>query len=144
LIYGIKFYGLNYENRIPPLHRLQKRALRIVLGLKFGESLRGHYGALNILPVPLLFQYSICLFIYKCSNGYLINGQPLNFSLSNTRGTSQKLIILNSCGSDKGRFTMGVLGAKYWNDLPIDIRSLKCRLNSFKRALKIHFMRDYN
>lgn len=54
--YCLPLYGLNYFNKISPIHMLQKRALRLVNSLGYLDSVRPIYKRDDILPFPLLIK----------------------------------------------------------------------------------------
>jgi hypothetical protein len=140
LVYGAEFFGLNYKNKIYPLSIIQKRALRIMLGLGFRDSLGDYWKTLRILPVPLLMDYIICMFIYRSINGYYLNVLELKGCKLNTRGKTNSKIILEHASSDQARFSMLNLGATIWNGLPDYLTVRKGSVISFKRNLKRYLL----
>jgi hypothetical protein len=140
LVYGVEFYGLNYKNKLDPLLKLQKRALRIVLGIGFRDTLSVHWREITILPVPLLVKYIICLFIFKSINGFYFNVLDLSVCSRNTRGHYGSKIILTKSSSEGARQTISNMGATVWNDIPDSIRMMRCGVGTFKRHLKSYFI----
>lgn len=62
LCFGISLYGATSKTNLNKILILQKRAIRIMMHLKFDESVRAHFRQLNILTVygQYIFE-TICL-----------------------------------------------------------------------------------
>ena len=123
LSYCLSLYGLNYLNKIMPLHVLQKRALRIVLDIGYRDSLKPHYTPLDVLPVPLLVRYNALVQIRLMLTGMHPNVLDLHGSAANTRGADNCRVIVKAAKSQSGKFTLGNLGVKSWNEVPPEIKS---------------------
>lgn len=61
--YGIMFYGKStFSNRV---FIIQKKVLRIILGLKYNESCRGYFKSEGILTLYGLYVYEILIYHFK-------------------------------------------------------------------------------
>jgi hypothetical protein len=80
------------------------------------------------------------VFVFKSINGFYPNVLNLKTCPLNTRGKINSRLILSHSSSSTARFTITSLGATLWNDLPDDIRSLKCSLYTFKLKLKNYML----
>jgi hypothetical protein len=147
LSYGVEVFGLTYNNMIDPIFKLQKRALRMVAGKSPREHTAPIFVRLDVLPYPIFIRYSICLFIYKILSGILPNVLSLRVSTGVTRGSNERLILLERCRSNTAQFSICVKGAALWNALPRDIRNGCYTVSTFKRTLKkslfVHML-DHN
>jgi hypothetical protein len=141
LVFGVEFFGMTYSNKIDPIYILQKRALRLIAGLTYNESLRDYWTKYNILPFPFLIEYSICLYIYKSIHGFYPNVLELGRCAKLTRGSCNNKLILSGSSSEAARHSIGNLGLVIWNSLPNSITSLSCSVDTFKKHLKNEMMR---
>ena len=63
-VYGLTTWGNTFLTYISKLNRLQNIAIKIVTGSNRNENAAPLYQVLNILPLPLLFQFSTAKFVY--------------------------------------------------------------------------------
>ena len=66
MTYGIIFWGNSYYSTT--IFRLQKRAIRIIVGLRSRDSCREHFKKLKILPLQSQYIRSILLFVIRNRN----------------------------------------------------------------------------
>lgn len=124
--YGVIFYGNSRD--IEKVFIVQKRALRIMLGLKSRETCRGKFRSNNILTVSAIYVQECILFFFN--NKHLFNDnvpqmvyptRTMNYNYPVHRLTMSERGALYSC-------------IKLYNKLPRVIRE-ESELRSFKREL---------
>lgn len=138
--YGVESFGLSYSYRLDQISKLQKRAVRILSRVGPVTHSAPLFLSLDILPYNKLVEYSICVFFYKIILGRADGLIPIRFVSSSTRNSTDRLILLNKCRSNMGRFSLLNKGATFWNSLPGAIRRLNCSLTRFKLILKNHLL----
>lgn len=138
LAYCLPLYGINYMYRIAPLHVLQKRALRLVLGIGYRDSVKEHYSKLGVLPMPLLVKYAVCLEIKRMILGVHPNILELHTGPLDTRGAADLRLIAKPAVSQLHKFTISNIGVAFWNDTPPAVRK-NVRFKLFKVYMKQHF-----
>lgn len=128
LSYGLMFWGTASVASLKRIFVLQKRALRIVCGLKPTESCRGHFRREGILTLASLFIFGTSVFVYKNSSMFGLQNHSYN-----TRHKTDFLIPSHKLSI----FQKSVLylGPKIFNCLPSEIKMIKS-LNSFKSRLR--------
>jgi len=77
LTYGLIFWGNSYYSNI--IFRLQKRNIRIIVGIRGRDSGREHFKKLKILP--LQSQYILSLLLFVVDNGDYL-GKTLRYTTS--------------------------------------------------------------
>jgi len=128
MTYGLILWGNSHHSNI---FRLQKRIIRIIVGIRGRDSCREHFKNLKILP--LQSQYTLLLLLFVIDNGdyFKVNSEVHNI---NTRNKSNlHLPIPNLSVNQKGTYYTGI---RVFNSLPSQIMELCRNRNQFKRALK--------
>ena len=82
LIYGILAWGNIYHSYLPKLKRLQNKAMRIVTCSKWNDSAFSLFKKINVLTIPLLFQYETAKLVHRHSSKNLLVNLPDYFILS--------------------------------------------------------------
>lgn len=130
------------------LHKLQKRAIRLILYAEYRAHTKPLFSKLNILNIYDIIRTQILTFVYKSYNSLLpikysnyftrpneihhyATRSAKNFSLY--RITAQKSCRIN---------TLASRGPKYWNLLPIIVKTAS-PLSSFKSKLREHLISQY-
>jgi hypothetical protein len=139
LVLGIEFFGICGKTKIRQLSVLQKRAVRIMLGLGFHDCVTIPMCDTGILPINYLTRYSICLFIFKILSGAFPNVVGLTCSTS-VRLSAENLLVLNLSSSTTGHRALSITGASIWNELPVGIRSHTGTVDSFKYKIKKYYL----
>ena len=126
--YGLIFWGNSYHSMC--IFRLQKRVIRIMVGVGYKDPCRKIFSSLKILPLPSLYIFSVLMFVVnnwemvtKNSDAYSITTR----NISNLYLPSAKLSIYQ-----KGTQFIGI---KIFNNLPINIKQLYGNINLFKKTL---------
>jgi len=61
--YGLIFWGNSTKSKC--VFKLQKRAIRIIMGARYNDSRRELFKILNILPLSAQYIYSLLMFVVK-------------------------------------------------------------------------------
>jgi len=129
MTYGIIFWGKSFHSI--QVFRMQKKAIRIIMGHGNRESCRNLFKELNILP--LMSQYIITLlkFVSNNSKQYFANSEIHNI---NTRHTSN----LHLPRAHLNIYQKGVYYSciKIFNSLPWDIKTYTDNPRTSKMAVK--------
>jgi len=78
--YGVIFWGNSPHSTIS--FKMQKLAIRTMMGCGYGESCRGLFIELKILPLASQYIFSLLLFVVECRNYFTSNSVICD---SNTR-----------------------------------------------------------
>ena len=119
------------------IHRLQKRAARLILDADYKAPSLPLFIKLNWLPIYERIKYFRCLTVFKTLDNlapsYLQDlVTPFNTVHNfNTRGSGDNMLQLPKVSSESGRRTFKFLAASDWNSLDRSIRN-SSSLYSFK------------
>jgi len=129
MTYGIIFWGTSRHSNI--IFRLQKRAIRIIAGIRSWDSCREQFRMLKILPLQSQYILSLLLFVVDNREHFRVNSEIHHI---NTRYRSNlHPPITHLSVHKKGAHYSGI---KVFNSLPTHIKKLSHNRNHFKRALK--------
>jgi hypothetical protein len=127
-----------------PLQRVQNAAARLVLGLKWCDHITPALRELHWLPIEQRICYKLCIIVHKCIHSqcpdYLcqlfthISDIPYRSSL---RSASDNKLNVPRTRLHFGERAFAVAGAREWNLLPTELRSID-DFNIFKAKLKTH------
>ena len=149
----VHIWGGTSYNNLRPLHVLQKRAVRLITNNDSinPDGSRIHSSPLfyetGILTIYDIFKLQLAIFIFKCLNHY----NPPQFSNYysyvsddyNTSSSRKKLLRTPMARTSKyGLNSIKCLGAKIWNDIPLELRE-SSSANLFKTILKRHLLSSY-
>ena len=132
MAYGIIFWGNSTNN--PKIFKIQKRAIRIIMGRKSRDSCRNLFKELKILPFVSQYIFSLLLFVINNKNYFITNLE--NHSIHTRSSNNLHLPQANLAIYQKGVYYTGV---KVFNNLPQDIKNISDNPKRFKRVLK-HFL----
>jgi len=138
MTYGLIFWENSRHGNT--IFRLQKRIIRIIVGIRGRDSCREHFKNLKILPLQSQYIYSLLLFVINNGDYFRVNSEVHNI---NTRNKSNlHLPTSNLSVYKKGTYYTGIR----FNSLPSQIKELCHNRNQFKRALKnfLYFHSFYN
>jgi len=131
-------------NTLKPLQRVQNAAARLVLGLKWSDHITPALMELHWLPIKQRIEYKLAILVYKC-----LHHQAPNYltELFNSIADIQPRSSLRSASDGKldiprtklqfGERAFAVAGARQWNSLPAQLRSIE-DFTLFKSKLKTH------
>jgi hypothetical protein len=83
MTYGLIFWENSYYSNI--IFRLQKRIIRIIVGIRDRDSCREHFRKLKVLPLHSQYIYSLSLFVINNKYYFEVNSEIHNI---NTRTKS--------------------------------------------------------
>jgi hypothetical protein len=138
MCYGIIFWG-NSSYAIN-VFRVQKRAIRVMLGIGSRDSCRKSFVALGILPFPSQYIFSLLSYVVKNIHSFTFLSEVhdrdtrQSFNLNLYQPSAQRASYL------KGTYYMGIL---MFNNLPVPIKRLYDNPTAFKLALK-KFLCDHS
>lgn len=126
--YGIIFWGCSYHTE--RIFKLQKHAIRNIVGISRRISCRCYFKELQILPIACLYIWEIILFARSNLNNFL----PNNFNHSyDTRAQNNLVIPIHNLSIyEKSPKYMAIT---LYNKLPNNIRQIS-NLNNFKSSLR--------
>lgn len=127
LRYGIVFWGSS--TYVHHLFVIQKKVLRIIEKIKFGQSCRGVFRRCSIMTVYGLYIYECLMFIFKHRKDFNLYTSSHQYS---TRTADLNYPIHRLTLSEKAPQYMCI---KLYNKLPASIKSL-LSINEFKKRLK--------
>jgi hypothetical protein len=129
MAYGIILGGnSHYSNTI---FRLQKRIIRIIMGLRRRDSCREHFKKLKILPLQSQYILSLLLLVVGNRSCFKENSDIHNINTRTKSNLHQPLA--NSSTYQKGAYYYGI---KVFNSLPSQIKALSAYRNQFRCALE--------
>ena len=130
--YGIMFWGNSSHSSV--IFKMQKRVIRILMGIGYRESCRGLFKDLKILPFSSQYILSLLLFVVLNRGYFAPNSVYHNF---NTRQKNDlHLPHVSLTIYQRGVFYSGI---KVFNALPSPIKDISCNPKKFKVALK-HYL----
>jgi hypothetical protein len=129
MTYGLIFWGNSHYSNI--IFRLQKRIIRIIVGIRGKDSCRKHFKKLKILPLQSHYILSLLLFVVDNGDYFKVNSEIYNINTRNK--LNLHLPISNLSVYQKGTYYSGI---KVFSSLPSQIKDLSHNRNQFKRALK--------
>ena len=126
--YGLIFWGNTWHSN--SIFKLQKRIIRIIMGMRNRDSCTEVFKVLNILPLQSKYIIPLVLFVVKNKNQFKINSEIGSIS---TRCNSNLFQLSPSLTAfQKGPCYMGI---KVYNRLPPQIKDLS-HIKQFWSSLK--------
>jgi len=129
---------------LKPLQRVQNAAARLILGLKWCDHITPALMDLHWLPIKQRIEYKLAILVHKCLHhqapSYLTE---LLTSLSDIqprsclRSASDGKLDIPRTRIQFGERAFAVAGARQWNALPAQLRSIE-DFTLFKSKLKTH------
>lgn len=108
---------------------LQRRAVRVISGIKYREDCRDQFKKLNILTVPCTYIFQCLLYIKNNLNKYIARNEIHSHETRYSNNIHQHFLRLN-----KTRDGTGYYGIIFYNALPPGVKLLN--LNAFKLRIK--------
>ena len=130
------------------LHKLQKRAARIILDKHYLEHSTPLFKKLNWIPLPLRFKYRTATLMFKVVNNsapnYLMKlFKPVkHIQKRASRSTNLNNFYLPFPRIECFKSSFAYKAAKIWNDLPKDIKDTNV-LENFKTKLYNFFVNQF-
>jgi hypothetical protein len=129
MTYRLIFWGNSLCSNI--IFRLQKRIIRIIVGIRGRDSCREHFKKLKILPLPSQNILSLLLFVVDNGDYFKVNSEIHDINTRNKLHLHPP--ISNLSVYQKGTHYSGI---KAFNSLPPQVKDSSHNRNQFKRALK--------
>jgi hypothetical protein len=117
MTYRLIFWGNSHYSNI--IIRLQKRIIRILVGIRGRDSCREHFKKLKILPLQSQYILSLLLFVIDNGDYFKVNSEIHNINTSNK--LNLHLLLSNLSVYHKGTYYSGI---KVFNSLPSKIKDL--------------------
>ncbi|PNF37508.1 hypothetical protein B7P43_G14331 [Cryptotermes secundus] len=129
MTYGLIFWGNCYYSNT--IFKLQKRIIRIMVGIGNRKSCREYFKKLNILPLQSQYIYLLLIFVIKNSEHFKRNSQRHNRDIRNS-------LDMHYPRSHLSLYQKGLhyTGIKVFNRLPAPIKLLSNDIKQFKSALR--------
>jgi hypothetical protein len=127
--YGIIFWGKS--TNMERVFLLQKRILRIMMGLGPRCSCKGLFKNLDILPIPCLCIFSLVMFVVDSPNNFQTNS-TLHCISTIYKNQLHRPTVNLSCIQNGVTYS----AIKIYNSLPSDTSRLQNDKSSFKLALR--------
>jgi len=130
------------------LHKLQKRATRLILFANYRAHSKPLFQKLKILNIYDLCRTQILTFVYKSCNGLLPSNYKNYFTFTkdkhhySTRSSKDYNLFRTNAQKLCRANALVNRGPKFWNSLPIPIKSAPS-IGIFKRRLKDHLVLQY-
>ena len=145
LLYGIEIYGNTYQSHLSKLVKLNNKILRILQNAPLKSHTLSLYKNYNTLPLPLLHDFQILLFVHKFL--YHGNKMPSIFASYFTQNTSvhhyntreKYSLHLDNPHTDFGKRLIKFKGSRLWNNLPDSVKTLNS-IPAFKNSLKNYLL----
>ena len=131
------------KNSIHPMQRIQNQAAKLIMNRDRCESSISTMRQLHLLPIIFRCKYKVLLLVYRCINGQAPEYLQQKLSLRNpvwiTCSATERDILqipynkrrtLADCG-------FSLAGPKFWNSLPLEIRTAPT-VSIFMKLLKTH------
>lgn len=115
--YAILSWG--HTTHLSRVFSVQRRVLRVILGLPYRENVREHFRQLGLLTVPSMYIFR-CLLFLKSNSGLYGTGETIHEY--DTRNKNQ--LSLNYCRVYRSRNAENYYAPKFFNKLPHDVREL--------------------
>jgi len=129
MTYGIIFWGNSSHST--QVYKMQKRAIRIIMGWGNRESCRNLFKELNILPLMSQYILSLLTFVSNNREEYFANSEIHNINTRDTSNLHLPRAHLNIY--QKGVYYSGI---KIFNSLPQGIKTYTDNPRTFKKQLK--------
>ena len=122
------------------MQKLQNAAARLITKRRKRESVRDALIKLHWLRVEERVIFKLLVMSFKCFHK---TAPECLYELLTIRSVDSFLFNLIYLDSDFGRRSFSYAAPRYWNALPIEIRSANT-LDSFKRSLKHLLFNNFN
>ena len=142
ITYACEVWGSTYPSILNKIVLIQKKALRIIYGLRYLDHCE-HLFNRKVMKLQKLVQLKISTFMYKIKNQHLplaiqklfpVNNQPIN-------SRQQSDFHLPYGRTHKKLHCLSYSGIRLWNTLPLGIRNSP-KIVTFKRLLIDHMFQS--
>ena len=129
------YLGCNYKSNIKKFQTLQNLTIRIIFNYPFDKHI--NYKDLEILNINNINILHTLIFSFKNINNLLPDSFS-NFFITKTYNyniRNNNNLIIEKYRTNKKKLSLRVKGAKYWNQLPDNLKSIKS-FKLFKTLVK--------
>ena len=146
IAYGIELYGTACKRFLKRLQSMQNMLLKTLARKQFRYDTIKLHDELELLQISEIHKFSICMFVYKHKMGMLPSIFKDYFNLNRdfrdrTTRQDNNLYAIKS-RTIQGSKTVQYIGARYWNNLPDNIKKTTY-LSTFKKSCKRHYLFSY-
>ncbi len=139
LDYCNTIWGNTTKANLERLHRLQKRAARLIFD-DFETLSKILFPKLNWLPISQRVQYNKALLVYKCLHEPMPEYMKSIFSLQSNsqyslRSETDSNLVVPKPNHELYKNSFAYSGAKLWNSLPVSLRQLNISFSEFKTQI---------
>lgn len=132
MLYGVIFWGNSSYNNNNNNFRLQKRIIRITMGVSSRQSYRELFKIVTISPLQSYCVLSLVLFVVNNKSQFKVNSEMRSI---NTRNNSNRFRPLSALTFDQqGMYCVGI--RLVFNSLPSRIKDLACDIRQYKSAVE--------
>ena len=139
--YCIHVWGKSATTHLEKIHRIQKKIIRIICGVRPRTHTQPLFEKLKVMTVYQLYQYYVGVFMYKLHKDNL----PPIFSMfertSNVHNYSTRqhsTFYVNYVPTLRSQRTIKITGSKLWNEI-IRHLDINCKISNFKKKKIILF-----
>lgn len=140
LSYGNMIWASNYDSRLLSLVTLQKRIMRIILGIGYRESTRQGFQNLKVMRFENINRYLIGIFMYKFINNLLPHSSGRYFvRIGDLHGYNTRAaggLFKYYARTNYRQFSISYRGPVVWNDIPRSMQELRT-VTMFKSSWKV-------
>ena len=140
LLYGVEVFANTAKSFLDKLVKLNNKLLRILLNKKMETPIISLYQSFNVLPLPLLHEMQMLVFVHKCYykldvplvfKQYFVDNQ--NVHRHHTRNNLD--LHIKIVNSNIGQRCSLFCGSRLWNALPKSLKTISYPIK-FKRELR--------
>ena len=138
-------WGSNYKTRLETIHKLQKRALRVITFSHPRSPSRPLFHRLNVLNIFKTAQLQLCEIVHQHINRklpHLYTNYFKNISFVHdyhTRSGTNRNLFLPRQNLNYGKFSIKYAAVSYWNKIPLEIKNCETT-TSFIKSFKIYLV----
>ena len=144
LQYGIIVWGQTFNTYLDPLFKIQKKTVRAISFQPPLSPSSPIFKDLQLLELSAIFRLKLLTFVFDsihgnlpiCFNNFFLLGSSVH-QYCTRQANKGDLYLVNRNTLQYGLKSLRYLGAKLWNDVPVEIRNIRLK-NLFKLQLKIH------
>lgn len=135
LSYCMVSWGWTYNTYLNPIRRLQKRAVRTITRSKRDAPSKPLFDALQVLTFDQLRLKNTAELVHRILNySHPLDRSIFYTSLRQTRSSAVGNLNLAPVSNVYGQRLLQFIGAKIWNEIPLEIKESK----RFSYSMKIH------
>ena len=133
-----------FNTYLDPLFKIQKKTVRAISFQPPLSPSSPIFKDLQLLELSAIFRLKLLTFVFDsihgnlpiCFNNFFLLGSSVH-QYCTRQANKGDLYLVNKNTLQYGLKSLRYLGAKLWNDVPVEIRNIRLK-NLFKLQLKIH------